>query len=68
MLAEPCGSPAVVDRRLGGRVALALSGVLIAATNDPWRPKAAARAAAQDATENMLPPDTPVTVENAWSA
>ena len=47
---------------------LALSGVLIAATNDPWRPKAAARAAAQDATENVLPPDTPVTVENAWSA
>jgi serine/threonine-protein kinase len=46
---------------------LALSGVLIAATNDPWRPKAAARAAAQDATENVLPPDTPVTVENAWS-
>jgi hypothetical protein len=46
---------------------LALSGVLIAATNDPWRPKAAARAAAQDATENVLPSDTPATVENAWS-
>ena len=46
---------------------LALTGVLIAATNDPFRPKAAARAAAQDATENVLPPDTPVTVENAWS-
>ena len=46
---------------------LALTSVLIAATNDPFRPKAAARAAAQDATENVLPPDTPVTVENAWS-
>jgi hypothetical protein len=46
---------------------LALIGVLIAATNDPWRPKAAVRAAAQDATENVLPPDTPVTFENAWS-
>jgi tRNA A-37 threonylcarbamoyl transferase component Bud32 len=46
---------------------LALTGVLIAATNDPFRPKAAARATARDATENVLPPDTPVTVENAWS-
>ena len=46
---------------------LALTVVLIAATNDPLRPKAAARAAAQDATENVLPPDTPVTFENAWS-
>ena len=46
---------------------LALTGVLIAATNDPFRPKAAARAAARDAAENALPPDTPVTVENAWS-
>ena len=45
---------------------LALTVVLIAATNDPLRPKAAARAAAQDATE-VLPPDTPVTFENAWS-
>jgi len=46
---------------------LALAVVLIAATDDPWRPKAAARAAAQDAAENVLPPDTPVTFENAWS-
>jgi len=46
---------------------LALIGVLIAATNDPWRPKAAARAAAQDAAENALPPDTPVTFASAWS-
>jgi hypothetical protein len=41
--------------------------VLIAATNDPLRPKAAARAAAQDAAENALPPDTPVTFASAWS-
>jgi hypothetical protein len=46
---------------------LALAVVLIAATDDPWRPKAAARAAAQDAAENALPPDTPVKFENAWS-
>jgi tRNA A-37 threonylcarbamoyl transferase component Bud32 len=46
---------------------LALSGVLIAATNDPLRPKAAARAAAQEVAENTLPPDTPVTFASAWS-
>jgi len=46
---------------------LALTGVLIAATNDPLRPKAAARAAAQDVAENALPPDTPVTFTSAWS-
>jgi len=46
---------------------LALTGVLIAATNDPLRPKAAARAAAQDVAENTLPPDTPVTFASAWS-
>jgi hypothetical protein len=46
---------------------LALTGVLIAATNDPFRPKAAARAAAQEVAENALPPDTPVTFTSAWS-
>jgi hypothetical protein len=46
---------------------LALTGVLIAATNDPFRPKAAARAAAREVAENALPPDTPVTFTNAWS-
>jgi Protein kinase domain len=46
---------------------LALTGVLIAATNDPFRPKAAARAAAQDVAENALPPDTPATFTSAWS-
>jgi len=42
---------------------LALSVVLIAATDDPLSPKAEARAAAQDA----LPSDTPVTFARAWS-
>jgi len=46
---------------------LALTGVLIAATNDPLRPRRAARAAAQDVAENALPPDTPVTFTSAWS-
>jgi len=46
---------------------LALTVVLIAATNDPLRPKAAARAATQDAAENALPSDTPVTFARAWS-
>jgi serine/threonine-protein kinase len=45
----------------------ALTGVLIAATNDPLRPKAAARDAAQETAQNALPSDTPVTFASAWS-
>jgi Protein kinase domain len=50
-------------------VALLLAGtaVLIAATSDPWRPKAEAREAAQENAQDALPPDTPVTVASAWS-
>jgi hypothetical protein len=46
---------------------LAVIGVLIAATSNPWRPKAEARAAAQETARDALPPDTPVTFANAWS-
>jgi hypothetical protein len=46
---------------------LAVIGVLIAATSDPWRPKAEARAAAQETARDALPPDTPVTFASAWS-
>jgi hypothetical protein len=45
----------------------ALTWVLIAATSDPLRPKAAARDAAQETAQDALPPDTPVTFANAWS-
>jgi eukaryotic-like serine/threonine-protein kinase len=47
---------------------LAVIWVLIAATNDPWRPRAAAREAAQETAQDALPPDTPVTFANAWSS
>ncbi len=46
---------------------LGVTGVLIAATNDPWRPKAELRDAAQQDAQDSLPPDTPVTFANAWS-
>jgi hypothetical protein len=46
---------------------LAVTGVLIAATNDPWRPKAELRDAAQQDALDSLPPDTPVTFAKAWS-
>ncbi|MGA9161270.1 MAG: protein kinase [Actinomycetota bacterium] len=46
----------------------ALTGVLIAATSEPLRPKAAARAAARETAQNELPPDTPVTFSSAWSS
>jgi hypothetical protein len=46
---------------------LAVTWVLIAATSDPWRPRAAARDAAQRTAQDALPPDTPVTFANAWS-
>jgi len=56
-------------------VVVALTGVLIAATNDPFRPKAAARdaareaarEAAQETVQNTLPPDTAETFADAWS-
>jgi eukaryotic-like serine/threonine-protein kinase len=56
-------------------VVVALTAVLIAATNDPFRPKAAARDAAREAAQeaaqetpqNTLPPDTAETFANAWS-
>ncbi len=46
---------------------VALTWVLIAATSDSLRPKAAAREAAQETAQDALPPDTPVTFANAWS-
>jgi hypothetical protein len=46
---------------------VALTWVLIAATSDPLRPKAAARDAAQETAQDSLPPDTPVTFASAWS-
>ncbi len=46
---------------------VALTWVLIAATSDPLRPKAAARDAAQESAQDALPPDTPATFANAWS-
>jgi serine/threonine-protein kinase len=46
---------------------VALTWVLIAATSDPFHPKAAARDAAQETAQDALPPDTPVTFANAWS-
>jgi eukaryotic-like serine/threonine-protein kinase len=48
-------------------VVVALTGVLIAATDDPLRPKAAARDAAQETAQETLPPDTSVTFASAWS-
>jgi len=48
-------------------VVVALTGVLIAATNDPLRPKAAARDAPQETAQETLPPDTPATFASAWS-
>jgi Protein kinase domain len=46
---------------------LAVTGVLIAATNDPWRPKAELRDAARQDAQDSLPTDTPVRFANAWS-
>jgi hypothetical protein len=46
---------------------VALTWVLIAATSDPLRPRAAARDAAQETAQDALPPDTPVSFANAWS-
>ena len=57
-------------------VALLLTGagVLVAATSDPFRPRAQARAAAEEAAATSssadgpsLAPDTPVTFANAWA-
>ena len=50
---------------------VALTGVLIAVTNDPLPTRStarhAAREAAREAAQNALPPDTPITFANAWS-
>jgi serine/threonine-protein kinase len=46
---------------------VAVAGVLVAATSDPFRPRAEARAAARDAAQNALPSDTPATFASAWS-
>ena len=53
---------------------LALTGVLVAVTSDPFRPRAQARAAAEETAPNSpptdaasLPPDTPVTFASAWA-
>jgi Protein kinase domain len=48
-------------------VLVALTGVLIAVTNDPLPTRSTARQAAREAAQNALPPDTPVTFANAWA-
>jgi serine/threonine-protein kinase len=52
-------------------VFVALTGVLIAVTNDPLPTRSTARQAAgeaaREAAQNALPPDTPVTFANAWA-
>jgi microcompartment protein CcmK/EutM len=52
----------------------ALAGVLLAVTSDPFRPRAQARAAAEETAPDSpstdapsLPPDTPITFASAWA-
>ena len=63
----PRGHPPLLVAGLVVALLVALTWLLIAATSDPLRPKAAARDAAQETARDALPPDTPVTFANAWS-